>query len=151
MYYQKMSPLHTSQRTTIMNLHSEFIDKRISDIRRQNKWNTNITDTTHEEFIHDFGSNVFTNLIRNTFTAAYLKKHTCSDCKGASQERCHGIGEERPILLKRALEKVYPDITKTIPLKEIIIQFLEEHKTTKFTFKCSDCHRKEQKCPLVLV
>jgi hypothetical protein len=31
--------------------------------------------------IKDFGSNVFTNLVRNTFTGTYLKKFSCSDCK----------------------------------------------------------------------
>jgi len=125
-----------------MNLHCQFIDKRISDLKKTTKWNTKII-ASHEDFIKDFGSNVFTNLIRNTFTATYLKKHPCSDCNAPSKERCHGIGEERPILLKRALEKVYPDTTKPIVLKEILIQFLEEHKSTKFTFKCSACHRKE--------
>jgi hypothetical protein len=127
-----------------MNAHSDFIDKRIADLINQDKWNTKITNTTHQDFIKDFGSNVFTNLIRNTFTAAYLKKHPCSDCKGVSKERCHGLGEERPLLIKRALEKVYPDISKTVILKDILVQFLEEHKTTKFTFKCSNCHRKEK-------
>jgi hypothetical protein len=123
-------------------MHSQFINKRISDLKKSSKWNTKII-ASHEDFIKDFGSNVFTNLIRNTFTATYLKKHPCSDCNAPSKERCHGIGEERPILLKRALEKVYPDTTKPIVLKEILIQFLEEHKSTKFTFKCSACHRKE--------
>ncbi len=126
------------------NQHSDFIDKRISMLKKQNKWNTKITETTHENFIKDFGSNVFTNLIRNTFTSAYLKKYKCSDCNNPSKERCHGIGEERPLLIKRALEKIYPDISKTVILKDIIIQFLEEHKSTQFTFKCSECHRKEK-------
>ena len=127
-----------------MNVHSEFIDKRIADLKKQNKWNTKVRDTSHEDFIKDFGSNVFTNFVRNTFTAAYLKKHRCSDCNGVAEERCHGIGEERPLLIKRALEKVYSEIEKTVTLKEILIQFLEEHKNTKFTFKCSECHRKEK-------
>jgi hypothetical protein len=120
-----------------------FIDKRISDLKKSTKWNIKIIETTHEDFIKSFGACVFTNLVKDTFTAAYLKKHPCSDCKKPSKERCHGIGEDRPLLIKRALEKVYPDITKIITLKEILIQFLEEHKTTKFTFKCSECHRKE--------
>ncbi len=125
------------------NPHCDFIDKRIADLRASDKWNTKITETSHDDFIKDFGANVFTNLVRNTFTAAYLKKHPCSDCQKPSKERCHGIGEERPLLIRRALEKVYPDISKTITLKEILVQFLEEHKTTKFTFKCSECHLKE--------
>jgi hypothetical protein len=29
-------------------------------------------------------------------------------------------------------------------MKEIIVAFLEEHKYTKFTFKCHDCHKNEK-------
>ncbi len=125
------------------NQHSDFIDKRISDLKKSKKWNTKITDTSHDDFIKDFGSNVFTNLIQATFTKAYLKKHNCSDCLNQSEERCHGIGEERPILIKRALEKVYPNMSQIVTLKDILIQFLEEHKYTNFTFKCKECHKKE--------
>ena len=126
-----------------INLHSDYIDKRIHDINKSKKWNTKIIDTAHDSFIKDFGSNVFTNLIRDTFRPTYLKKQCCSDCQGEATERCHGVNESRPTLIKRALEKVYPNISKPITMKEIIIAFLEEHKTTKFTFKCKECHRKE--------
>ena len=102
------------KRKESMSQHSEFIDKRIADVRKSQKWNTKITETSHDDFIKDFGSNVFTNFIHSIFTATYVKKHPCSDCKKPSKERCHGIGEERPLLIKRALEKVYPDISKTI-------------------------------------
>lgn len=125
------------------NPHSEEIDKIIANLQKLNKWNTKITETTHTDFIKDFSSCVFTNLIRDKFTKKYLKKNPCSDCGNPSEERCHGKGEERPILIKRALEKVYPDISKTITIKEILIAFIEEHKTTKFTFKCKSCHKKE--------
>jgi len=125
------------------NQHCEFIDKRIDDIKKSKKWNTKIIDTTHEEFISDFSCNVFTNFIRDTFTVSYVKKFPCSDCNNKSQERCHGIGEERPKLIKKALEKVYFDISKPVLLRDILIAFLEEHKTTKFTFKCKKCHKNE--------
>ena len=136
-----MNPIFTSM--AYVNPHSVYIDKRIADLRKSKKWNTKITDTSHDNFIRDFGSNVFTNLIRDTFTAAYLKKHPCSDCKGPSKERCHGIEEERPLLIRKALERVYPDQSKPVVLKEILVAFLEEHKSTKFTFKCASCHLKE--------
>jgi hypothetical protein len=87
-----------------------------------------------KDFIKDFGSNVFTNLVKDTFTRSYIKKHPCSDCGKPSTDRCHGIGEERPLLIKRALEKVWSDTSNPIIMKEIIIAFLEEHKYTKFTF-----------------
>ena len=126
-----------------MNPHSAFIDKRIADLRKLEKYNSKITDTSHDDYIRDYGSNLFTNLVRETFTATYLKKNPCSDCGEPSKERCHGNGEDRPSLIRRALEKVYPDPSATICQQDIVIQFLEEHKTTKFTFKCSACHRKE--------
>ena len=124
------------------NQHSAYIDKRINDLRNMDKWNTKIMGS-HEDIINEFSTCIFTNLIKKTFTASYLAKHPCSDCKKPSKERCHGIGEERPLLLKKALERVYPDTTLSVTLKEILIAFLEEHKTTKFTFKCSDCHKAE--------
>lgn len=133
-----------------LNIHSEYIDKRIQNVKKSNKWNSKIVDTSHEDFIKDFASNVFTNLVRNTFTSAYIKRFPCSDCGGISTERCHGIGEERPLLIKRALEKVWPDTSKPITMREIKIAFLEEHKYTNFTFKCHACHKNERKNKLLI-
>jgi hypothetical protein len=128
-----------------MNIHSEYIDKRIADITKSVRWKTKIIDTSHDDFIRDYGSNVFTNLIRDTFTSSYMKKFVCSDCGSRPTDRCHGIGEGRPLLLKRALVKVWGDTTNPITMKEIIIAFLEEHKYSKFTFKCNRCHLNENK------
>ena len=130
---------------TELNIHSKYIDKRINDIEKSKRWKTKIIDTSHEDFINDYASNVFTNLVKNTFTNSYIKKFPCSECNNISTERCHGIGEGRPLLIKRALEKVWDDTTKPIIMKHIIIAFLEEHKYTKFTFKCHDCHKNEKK------
>ena len=128
-----------------LNAHTKYIEKRINDIIKSKKWNSKLIDTSHEDFIKDYASNVFTNLIKDTFTKSYINKFSCSECNNPSTERCHGIGDERPILIKRALEKVWIDTTKPIIMKEIIIAFLEEHKYTKFTFKCHICHKNEKK------
>lgn len=130
---------------TEVNIHNKYIDKRINDIKKSNKWKSKLIDTSHEDFIKDYASNVFTNLIKNTFTSSYIKQFPCSECGNPSTERCHGIGEERPLLIKKALEKVWSDTTKSIFLKQIIIAFLEEHKYTRFTFKCHSCHANEKK------
>ena len=129
---------------TELNKHSKYIDKRINDFTKNNKWKSKLIDTSHEDFIKDYASNVFTNLVHNTFTNSYMKQFPCG-CGSPSTERCHGIGEERPLLIKRALEKVWSDTTKPISMLVIVIAFLEEHKYTKFTFKCHDCHRNEKK------
>ena len=130
---------------TELNIHSNYIDKRINDIKKSNKWNSKLIDTSHEDFIKDYASNVFTNLVQNTFTNSYIKKFPCNECSKPSTERCHGIGEERPLLIKRALDKVWSDTTKYIIMKDIIIAFLEEHKYTRFTFKCKACHKNEKR------
>lgn len=128
-----------------MNQHSSFIDKRIADYRKQKRWQSYIIDTSYDDFIRDYGSCLFTNLIRDTFTKTYMSKFPCSDCGRKAEQRCHGINEERPQLIKRALERIWPDITIKIQLIEIVIAFLEEHKLTAFTFKCKSCHDKEPK------
>ena len=130
---------------TELNIHSKYIDKRINDITKSNKWNSKLINTSHKDYIKDYSSSVFTNLVKNTFTNSYIKKFPCCEYGSPSTERCHGIGEERPLLIKRALERVWSDTTKPIIMKEIIIAFLEEHKYTKFTFKCHTCHKNEKK------
>ncbi len=127
-----------------MNIHTEYINKRIADLRKQDKWKCKLIADSHDEFIKDYSTCVCTNLIKNTFTPAYMKKFKCSDCNGKAQHRCHGIGEERPKLLKRALQRIWPDPTKPIVMKEILIAFLDEHIYTQFTFKCATCHNNEK-------
>jgi hypothetical protein len=138
---------HTRAEETpcFLNPHTAEIDKRIEAFQKSRKWNTKIINTTHADFIADFGSNVFTNFVHDVFTKAYMKKHNCADCGKKSENRCHGIGDERPILIRRALERVWPDTSKEIAMKDIMIAFLEEHKNTKFALKCRACHVNEGK------
>jgi hypothetical protein len=113
-----------------VNIHSGSIDKKIQKIKKGDRWQTVIgTDSTHETIIRDFSDCIFTNLIHDTFSRAYMKKYPCSDCGQPSTDRCHGKGEERPILLKRAMELVWPDITKPIVLKDIVVAFLVGNAT----------------------
>ena len=128
-----------------VNIHSESIDKKIQKIRKGDKYEVPVGPCSHESIIRTFSDCIFTNLVHDTFSRTYMKKYPCSDCAEPSTDRCHGIGEERPILLKKAMERVWPDMTKQIVLKEIVIAFLEEHKSTSFTFKCRQCHKNEKK------
>ncbi len=73
---------------TEINIHSKYIEKRINDIKKCNKWKSKIIDTSHEDFIRDYASNVFTNLVRSTFTNSYIKQFPCSECSEPSTERC---------------------------------------------------------------
>ena len=102
---------------------------------------SHLVNTSHDDIVKDLSSCVFTNLIKDTFTKSYLSKQSCVDCGKPAEERCHGIGEERPVLLRRALQRVYPDVMEKIQLKVIVLAFLEEHIQTKFVFKCKACHK----------
>lgn len=126
------------------NPHASYIDARIADLKRQNKFQTIVVNTSHDDFIRDFVSSVFTNLIHVTFTKTYVKRADCADCQQTkAEQRCHGIGQERGVLLRRALERVYPDTTVPIKLQTIVVAFLEEHKNTQFALKCEACHKAE--------
>lgn len=132
--------------TTIeyVNPHSEYINKQIITLQNSKKWNTKIINTTHDDFIKDFSATVFTNFVKDIITKTYMRGKICEDCNETQAEnRCHGLGDERPKLIRKALQRVYPDITKEISLKEILIAFLEEHRTTRFALKCKVCHDKE--------
>ncbi len=139
------TPVNSEETPCMLNPHTTEIDRQIEAVRKSRKWNTKIINTSHSDFIADFGSNVFTNFVHDVFTRAYMKKHNCADCGEKSENRCHGIGEERPMLIRRALERVWPDTNIEISMKDILIAFLEEHKNTKFALKCRECHVKEGK------
>jgi hypothetical protein len=71
-----------------------------------------------------------------------LAKHPCS-CGQPSQDRCHGVGEERGVLLQRVLDRlVFP-----VSLEVIVCDFLGEHKLTGFRLQCKECHKQEGRKP----
>lgn len=130
------------------NPHTKFINQKLREFRKLNKWRTKIYKTSHSDIIRDFSDSFFARFITTTFTRSYVSQHLCPDCGKQAEQRCHGVGEERPILIRRALERVYPNISKSIELKDILIAFLEEHKYTRFALKCTKCHKKETRALL---
>ena len=134
------------------NRHSNEIDKIITNLEKNTgpKWELCFKDTTHNIVADAFCNDFFANLVQSRFTKKYLSNFVCVDCGGPAQHRCHEIGNSRPMLLKRALETVWPDTTKTVSLREIAIEFFRQHKTTNFDFKCKTCQDKEVRDPKIL-
>ena len=131
--FGKMYPLSR------LNPHFLQFDKKIAKICASEKWSRQMISSP-DDFCACFADNVFTNLIRDTFTQVYMKKHPCCDCGARSEQRCHGIGEGRPKLLQRVLDRqVYP-----VTWRKIMCEFLDEHIYTGFCLKCTKCHRKER-------
>ena len=129
--------------STFRNPHSKYINKRILTLKKSNRWTTKVIFKHRKDFVRDYSNSLFARLITDTFTASYVQSFQCPDCGNTAKERCHGIGEERPILIERALRRCKAKCNTPVPLKDILVAFLEEHKTTRFTFKCSFCHKLE--------
>jgi hypothetical protein len=125
------------------NQHSKYITKRIHKLRKSKKWGTKVMFKNRKEFVQDYSGSLFAKIINDNFTKAYVQSFQCPDCGDVAKERCHGVGEERPILVERALRRCKAKCNTPVVLKDIIIAFMEEHKTTQFTFKCTNCHKKE--------
>ena len=131
--------------TVKINPHSSKINEIISKIHasKRPQWKVKFQNNSHEE-VHDMLTHgFFSNLVHSSFPRAYVKSHSCADCGKKSEQRCHGIGESRPELLKRALKVVWPDTKKPVTLREISEEFFRQHKKTGFDFKCTSCHKKE--------
>ena len=129
-----------------MNQHSAYIDARLASSSWSSKWQSahgNLRDFTHDEIVRMLSDSVMTNAVQRFFTRAYVSRQTCPECGEPAQERCHARGEERPVLLKRALDRLDPDGSRPLPMLSILEAFFNEHKWSGFTFKCSNCHRKE--------
>ena len=133
-----------------MNKHSNYIDKRLKQRitlwKKNGQYNSYIYNTP-KGIVSDFSSNVFTNETRVFFTKTYMRDYPCADCGHEATERCHGIGDERPKLIERALQKWKPDDENKVCAKmsELLCAYFEEHKTTGFGFKCYNCHKREGK------
>ena len=130
-----------------MNRHIEQFDKIIKRERqRTDKGITiNLCDDSNETIINEFSSNTFTNYIyRTVIPDSYMKRYNCIECGEPAKNRCHGIGEERPLLLERALNKIRANNVEKIKMIDLKIAFIEEHKNTSFDFKCVECHKNEK-------
>ena len=129
--------------------HCDYIDKRNAVlIERINRiGDIPVSSTISPETFSDwFSTCLFTNETKKFFTGSYVKSHKCSDCEALAEQRCHGIGQERPKLVKEAFQNM---VSKSdngfVSMKDVLVEYFRLHKTTKFTFKCADCHRKERK------
>lgn len=121
-----------------------YFEEKAKKLVKGNKWDeVYIVKTPHEKFVKAFYASVFTNLIKDIFPAKYVRMHGCEVCEKQATERCHGIGDERPELIYRALAKVYPDITVPTSFGDIVVEFVRQHIGTGFGFLCRECHKKE--------
>jgi hypothetical protein len=128
------------------SIHAAYIDTRIQKMLRKDKFKNDDCGISgsDEWIVHWVSSNICTNYVQRVFTPTYMKKHPCG-CGAPSKERCHGIGEERPELLRRALYRLRGKNRSSVLIRDLVVAFFEEHKTTQFTFKCKVCHAKEPK------
>ena len=101
-----------------------------------------VQNVTPKKFCQVHSHGMFSNLIRAVFTDPFVRQHKC-ECGNQAQERCHKIGFERPVLLEKAITNVQPDITVSVDLYDIAVEFVRLHNNNTLTFMCKACHQKE--------
>ena len=85
------------------------------------------------------------NLVQAFFKGKDIEQARCVNCQEAKNlQRCHSI-IDRPKIMQNAVEALHSDDTKPIGVKDILIQFLEFHKTCPLYWLCLDCHNRYSK------
>ena len=133
------------------NPHSEYIEKRIATWQRRigHKLRFKITAYCCENSSAMLSTYLFANLVKQFFTRQYVARQICPDCGVKATQRCHGKGEERGVLLERALSKIMQNTEEGggFMFDDLVYAFFREHKNTTFTFKCAACHVKDTYVP----
>ena len=132
--------------------HDLYVADRVATLRRCPKFAKRYgvrlaPGTTHAQVIAAFGCTVFTCFVRVAFTRAYVKRAACEGgCGAPAAERCHAPNASRLQLIKRALDRVWPEPTvRPMRLDALLLAFLEEHAGTGFALKCAVCHLQEKR------
>lgn len=117
----------------------EYIDKELESYRLSPKWNSKIIDTEHDTIIMDFSLNLFKieslSLFKNL-----LDRSRCK-CGNKATTICYGPFETQESIIKLILNQVYPDTRIQITLKEILIAYIEYHKSCHISFVCKKCNK----------
>jgi hypothetical protein len=135
------------------NPHAHYIAAKIEHFRSSarfwKRWSIIIArGTSRASFVRCFSTNVFSGLVRDTFTTSYVHRFLCASpgCRRRATDRCHDARWTRPVLLRRALRRAWPSPrTTTCKLGDIMLAFLEEHLDASLLFKCNSCHIAENK------
>ena len=103
---------------------------------------------THEAYVLANSNCKFTNITREFFTNALIKKLQrvdtirCEECGSSDQiQRCHTLS--RPELLHIALDRLCPNEDVDVEEIYLVVEFLRLHAEYPLKFKCARCHQQE--------
>tara|TARA_Y100000389_G_scaffold201244_1_gene243448 strand:- start:984 stop:1502 length:519 start_codon:yes stop_codon:yes gene_type:complete len=106
------------------------------------------TAATHEAYVRANSSCKFTNIIREFFTNALMKRLKrvdtirCEECGSSDKiQRCHTLS--RPEVLHTALDRLCPNEDVDVEEIDLVVEFLRLHARYPLKFKCARCHQQE--------
>ena len=75
------------------------------------------------------------------------EKYICSNAKCTQGtishlEAAHPIGKERPLIIKDAIDALYPNGTNSYDIKMVLDKTKSIHENLLFAFLCRPCHQK---------
>ena len=124
----------------------DYIDNRLSTIRNR-ILNTNIIfqGNSKSDIASFLNLGTAQNLVHGFFRQPINKCIHCNksrtEVRQLERAHCNKNSMCRRDLLLRALDKTYIDEETPIHSKEILIQFIKEHKTCPIYILCSLCHK----------
>lgn len=113
-----------------------YIDEQLDNYRKTDIWNIKLINTPHKDIIENLTLHIF-KIETLSFFENYLETKKCSCGKKCKFISYNNI--TRDSIIKNILKDNYPDITKEISLKTILILFFEYHKKCNVNFLCKQC------------
>jgi len=79
------------------------------------------------------------NIVNDFFSGKKIEQKKCLNCKESKNlHRSHFI--DRPVLMENAIKALHKGDMKPIRFKNILIQFIKEHKKCPLYWLCLKCH-----------
>jgi len=130
-------------KATLKN-QTAFIDKKLEKwSKKPTKWfKSNAFVQGSVEDIQGIlsGLGIDTNFVQQFFRGSDIEKTRCINCQEVKNlQRCHSI-IDRPKLMRYAIEALHSDDMKPIRFKDILVQYIKEHKKCPLYWLCRDCH-----------
>ena len=132
--------------TETLEKQSLYIDKRLSTIKNRILNSDIIFQGNSKDAIASFinlgtAQNLIQQFFKQRITQCIHCKKTKKEVRQLERAHCNKDSLCRKDLLMRALDKIYVNMETPIHSKDILIQFIKEHKTCPIYFLCTMCHK----------
>ena len=129
-----------------LKTQADFIQKKLATCKLFDKYGLTLVDS--DDVIIKSLMGELRNIVLAFFKGGIFSVKKCEFCKTTDApqfERAHDRGTSRADVAIAALNRIRPDKTKSIPQKDFIRAFIEEHTKVPLHILCKKCHTEYDK------